>query len=339
MNNLSDDDKRDNLKKENCSQEEVHHENAKDNLFATILHDYVRERSANRRWSMIKWSLISSLFFLTFLSLFLGGDQKYPISAEVSEHTAVLSLTGIVENDGDINALAVNKILKTAFENANSVGLILRINSPGGSPVQSALIYDEIRRLKKEHPEKKVIAVVEDVAASGGYFIASAADKIFVNKSSIVGSIGVVFNGFGFVELLKKIGVERRLLVSGEKKSMLDPFLPKEETEEFIIRGMMEDLHRHFIDAVKVGRGSLLTDDPEIFSGRVFTGEESIALGLSDGFGSVSSVANEVFGQPFLIDYHGEENLLDKLTENFIIKLVVTLKNLFLMQTVEHPIF
>lgn len=339
MNNLSDDDKRDNLKKEHCSQEEVHHENAKDNLFATILHDYVRERSANRRWSMIKWGLISSLFFLTFLSLFLGGDQKYPISAEVSEHTAVLSLTGTVENDGDINALAVNKILKTAFENANSVGLILRINSPGGSPVQSALIYDEIRRLKKEHPEKKVIAVVEDVAASGGYFIASAADKIFVNKSSIVGSIGVVFNGFGFVELLKKIGVERRLLVSGEKKSMLDPFLPKEETEEFIIRGMMEDLHRHFIDAVKVGRGSLLTDDPEIFSGRVFTGEESIALGLSDGFGSVSSVADEVFGQPFLIDYHGEENLLDKLTENFIIKLVVTLKNLFLMQTVEHPIF
>ena len=339
MNNLSDDDKRDNLKKEHCSQEEVHHENAKDNLFATILHDYVRERSANRRWSMIRWLLISSLLFLTFLSLFVGGDQKYPISAEVSEHTAVLSLTGVVENDGDINAIAVNKILKTAFENANSVGLILRINSPGGSPVQSALIYDEIRRLKKEHPEKKVIAVVEDVAASGGYFIASAADKIFVNKSSIVGSIGVVFNGFGFVELLKKIGVERRLLVSGEKKSMLDPFLPKEETEEFIIRGMMEDLHRHFIDAVKVGRGSLLTDDPEIFSGRVFTGEESIALGLSDGFGSVSSVADEVFGQPFLIDYHGEENLLDKLTENFIIRLVVTLKNLLLMQTVEHPIF
>ena len=339
MNNLSDNDKRNNLEKEYRSEKEAHHEHVKDNLFATILHDYVRERSANRRWSMIKWILISSLFFLTFLSLFLGGDQKYPISAEVSEHTAVLSLTGTVENDGDINALAVNKILKTAFENVNSVGLILRINSPGGSPVQSALIYDEIRRLKKEHPEKKVIAVVEDIAASGGYFIASAADKIFVNKSSIVGSIGVVFNGFGFVELLKKIGVERRLLVSGEKKSMLDPFLPKEETEEFIIQEMMEDLHGHFIDAVKVGRGSLLTDDPEIFSGRVFTGEESITLGLSDGFGSVSSVADEVFGQPFLIDYHGEENLLDKLTENFIIRLVVTLKNLFLMQTVEHSIF
>ena len=339
MNNLSDDDKRDNLEKEYRSKKEVHHENAKDNLFATILHDYVREKSANRRWSMMKWILISSLFFLTFLSLFFGRDQKYPISAEVSEHTAVLSLTGTVENDGDISALSVNKILKTAFENVNSVGLILRINSPGGSPVQSALIYDEIRRLKKEHPEKKVIAVVEDVAASGGYFIASAADKIFVNKSSIVGSIGVVFNGFGFVELLKKIGVERRLLVSGEKKSMLDPFLPKEEREELIIRKMMEDLHGHFIEAVKVGRGSLLVDDPEIFSGRVFTGEESISLGLSDGFGSVSSVADEVFGQPFLIDYHGEENLLDKLTENFIMRLVVTLKNLFLMQTVEYPTF
>ena len=339
MNNLSDNDKRNNLEKEHRSEKEVHHEHVKDNLFATILHDYVRERSANRRWSMMKWGLISSLLFLIVLSLFLSGDQKYPISAEGSEHTAVLSLTGTVENEGDINALAVNKTLKRAFENVNSVGLILRINSPGGSPVQSALIYDEIRRLKREYPEKKVIAVVEDVAASGGYFIASAADKIFVNKSSIVGSIGVVFNGFGFVELLKKIGVERRLLVSGEKKSMLDPFLPKEETEEFIIQEMMEDLHRHFIDAVKVGRGSVLIDDPEIFSGRVFTGEESITLGLSDGSGSVSSVADEVFGQPFLIDYHGEENLFDKLTENFIIRLVVTLKNFFLTQTVEHSIF
>ncbi len=339
MNNLSDNEKKNNLEKGSHNEKEAHNEHVKDNLFATILHDYIRERSANRRWSIIKWILISSLFFLTFLSLFLSGDQKYPISAEVSEHTAVLSLTGTVENDGDISALVVNKILKKAFENVNSVGLILRINSPGGSPVQSALIYDEIRRLKKEYPEKKVVAVVEDIAASGGYFIASAADKIFVNKSSIVGSIGVVFNGFGFVELLKKIGVERRLLVSGEKKSMLDPFLQKEEAEEFLIQEMMDDLHGHFIDAVKAGRGSLLTDDPEIFSGRVFTGEESISLGLSDGLGSVSSVAEEVFGQPFLIDYRGEENLLDKLTENFVIRLVVALKNLFLMQTVEHSIF
>ena len=179
MNNLSGKDKRINLEKEYRSEKEAHLEHVKDNLFATILHDYVRERSANRRWSIIKWILISSLFFLTFLSLFLGKDQKYPISAEVSEHTAVLSLTGTIENDGDINALSVNKILKTAFENVNSVGLILRINSPGGSPVQSALIYVEIRRLKNEYPDKKVIAVVEDIAASGGYFIASAADKIF----------------------------------------------------------------------------------------------------------------------------------------------------------------
>ena len=339
MNNLSDNEETNNLEKDYRKEKKGDHEFVKDNLFATILHDYVREKSANRRWSMMRWGLVSSLLFLIFLSLFLSGDQKYPISAEVSEHTAVLSLTGTVENDGDISALAVSKTLKRAFENVNSVGLILRINSPGGSPVQSALIYDEIRRLKREYPEKKVIAVVEDVAASGGYFIASAADEIFVNKSSIVGSIGVVYNGFGFVEILKKIGVERRLLVSGEKKSKLDPFLPKEEKEEFIIQEIMEDLHSHFIEAVKVGRGPLLSDDPEIFSGRVFTGEESIILGLSDGFGSVSYVADEVFGQPFLIDYHGEENLLDKLTENFIIKLVATLKNFFLAQTVEHSIF
>ncbi|MDA9718879.1 S49 family peptidase [Betaproteobacteria bacterium] len=339
MNNLSDNDEVNNLEKEYRKEKKTDHELVKDNLFATILHDYVRERSANRRWSIMRWVLISSLLFLIFLSLFLSGDQRYPISADVSEHTAVLSLTGTVENDGDINALSVSKTLKRAFENINSVGLILRINSPGGSPVQSALIYDEIRRLKKEYPEKKVIAVVEDIAASGGYFIASAADKIFVNKSSIVGSIGVVFNGFGFVELLKKIGVERRLLVSGENKSMLDPFLPKEEAEEIMIQEMMEDLHGHFIDAVKVGRGSLLSDDPDIFSGRVFTGEDSITLGLSDGFGSVSSVADEIFDQPFLIDYHGEENLLDKLTENFIIRLAVTLKNIFFTQTAEHSIF
>ena len=338
MGKLSDNESK-NTSEEYHNEKEFLHEKAKDNLFATILHDYVRERAANRRWSMIRWVIVLSIFSLTFVSLFLSGDQKYPISAEVTEHTAVLSLTGIVENDGDINALTVNKTLKIAFENVNSVGLILRINSPGGSPVQSALIYDEIRRLKDEYPEKKVIAVVEDIAASGGYFIASAADKIFVNKSSIVGSIGVVFNGFGFVELLKKIGVERRLLVAGEKKSMLDPFLPKEENDEVIIRAMMEELHSHFIEAVKMGRGSLLTDDPEIFSGRVFTGEESITLGLSDGYGSVSSVADEVFGQPFLIDYRGEENLFDKLTENFIVKLATTLKNLLLMRTAEYSIF
>ena len=168
MKNLSDNDQTNNIEKEYRGDKKADHEYVRDNLFATILQDYVRERSATRRWSMMKWGLILSLLSLIVLSLFLSADQKYPISAEVSEHTAVLSLTGTVENDGDINALAVNKTLKRAFENVNSVGLILRINSPGGSPVQSALIYDEIRRLRKEHPEKKVIAVVEDVAASGG---------------------------------------------------------------------------------------------------------------------------------------------------------------------------
>tara|TARA_B100000575_G_C23140990_1_gene663995 strand:- start:2538 stop:3557 length:1020 start_codon:yes stop_codon:yes gene_type:complete len=339
MDNLSENNKGISSKENVVAKNLLREEQTKETLLAKVLHDYVREKARDRRWSIAKWILVSAILFLTFSSLFLNVDQKLPISGEVAEHTAVVSLTGTVENEGDISAVSVNKILKTAFENVNSVGLILRINSPGGSPVQSALIYDEIRRLKKKHPEKQVIAVVEDIAASGGYFIASAADQIFVNKSSIVGSIGVVFNGFGFVELLKKIGVERRLLVAGENKSILDPFLPKDETEEIAIQEMMDELHNHFIEAVKIGRGTILTDDPEIFSGRVFTGEESVALGLSDGIGSVSSVADEVFNQPFLIDYIGDENLFDKLTENFIIKTLSIMKRSLTLKMAEYPIF
>ena len=188
---------------------------AMNQVFALMLKDYLQEKRTGRRWSYIKWIALLVGFFLITYSLFFRSDQGISIGNEIVEHTALISLTGTIESEGDISALSVSNSLDMAFKNVNSVGIILRINSPGGSPVQSSLIHNEIQRLKKEFPEKKIVTVVEDVAASGGYYIAAATDQIFVNKSSLVGSIGVVYNGFGFVDLLKQIGVERRLMVSG----------------------------------------------------------------------------------------------------------------------------
>lgn len=300
---------------------------AMNQVFVLMLKDYLKEKRAGRRWSYTKWFVFFIGFFLLIYSLFFRSNQGIGISNEIVEHTALISLTGTIENEGDISALSVSNTLDMAFKNVNSVGVILRINSPGGSPVQSSLIHNEIQRLKKEFPEKKIVAVVEDVAASGGYFIAAAADQIFVNKSSLVGSIGVVYNGFGFVDLLKQIGVERRLMVSGEKKALLDPFSPSGEIAKNMMQEIMDDLHKHFIDAVKSGRGSNLLDDPDIFSGRVFTGEESLELGLSDDYGSVRSVAADFFGQPLIVHYADEENLFEKLKGNLVNAGIETFKS------------
>ena len=320
-------DERETVKEYGQGEKKAGTNEAMNQVFVLMLKDYLQEKRSSRRWSYVKWVVFLIVFFLLTYSFFFRSTQGIAIGNEIAEHTALISLTGTIENDGDISALSVSKSLDMAFKNVNSVGVILRINSPGGSPVQSSLIHNEIQRLKKEFPEKKIVAVVEDVAASGGYFIAAATDQIFVNKSSLVGSIGVVYNGFGFVDLLKQIGVERRLMVSGEKKVLLDPFLPSGEKAKNMMQEIMDDLHKHFIDAVKSGRGSTLLDDPDIFSGRVFTGEESLDLGLSDDYGSVRSVAEDFFGQPLLIHYADEENLLEKLKNNLVNVGIETVKS------------
>jgi len=194
---------------------------------------------------------------------------------------------------------------------------VVRINSPGGSPVQAQTIYDEMRRLRKKYPDIPLYAVVEDVCASGGYFVAVGADRIYVGRASIVGSIGVLMNGFGFTGLMEKLGVERRLITAGENKGMLDPFSPLEDKDREHIKQLMGDIHQQFIGVVKEGRGKRLKESPEIFSGLIWTGQRSIDLGLADGYGSLDSVARDVVKAEDIVDFSQREGIAEKVARRF----------------------
>ena len=224
----------------------------------------------------------------------------------------MVSLNGVIQSKGEANAEKMMAALQSAFEEKNSVGVVLRINSPGGSPVQAGMINDEIRRLRAKYPDKPLYAVVEDMCASGGYYVAVAADKIYVNKSSIVGSIGVLMDGFGFTGAMDKVGVERRLLTAGANKGFLDPFSPQAETHKTHAQSMLNDIHQQFIDVVKTGRGNRLKETPDMFSGLMWTGVQSVQLGLADEFGSVDSVARDVIKAEKVLDYSLKDNIAER---------------------------
>ena len=295
-------------------------------VLTQLLKNYLVEQRRARMWSFVKWIIV--FFFLTFLLILSFGQisKLGSVGSDIEPHTALISLTGAIQSDGDVDAHLVNESIRKAFRAPHSVGVILKINSPGGSPVQSALIYDEIVRLREENPDKSLVAVVEDIAASGAYYIASAAEKIYVNQSSIVGSIGVLFNGFGFSDLLKKYGVERRLLTAGENKAMLDPFSELNIKHRDETQKVLNEIHTHFINAVINQRGDILSNDPIVFSGMIFTGAKSIELGLSDELGSVNFVAKNFFKVESIIDYSVPSSLLEKFTEQ--------LKSSFLKETI-----
>jgi protease-4 len=228
-----------------------------------------------------------------------------------------VELRGIIAADERASADVVVSGLRRAFKDKNTAGVILRINSPGGSPVQAAYINNEIKRLRKAHPHIPLYAVVEDVCASGGYYAAVAADKIFVNRASIVGSIGVLIDGFGFSEALKKLGIERRLLAAGENKGFLDPFSPMNPEQRAHAMKMLEEIHRQFIEVVREGRGERLKETPELFSGLVWTGARSIELGLADDFASAAEVAREVIKAEEIVDFTPQEALTERLARRF----------------------
>jgi protease-4 len=284
-------------------------------LLSRVLKNYLAEQRRARIWSFSKWLVI--LFLLVFISMMFFGQisRMGSVGSGIEPHTAMISLAGTIQADGDVDAHLVNESIRNAFSSPKSVGVILRINSPGGSPVQSALIYDEIVRLRNENPNKLLVAVVEDMAASGAYYIASAAEKIYVNQSSIVGSIGVLLNGFGFPDLLKKYGIERRLLTAGENKAMLDPFSELNLKHKEATQKMLNEIHGYFIKAVTNERGDRLSSDPIVFSGMIFTGAKSIELGMSDGFGSVNSVARNFFEVENIVDYTVPSSLIEKFSE------------------------
>ncbi|RLA22048.1 MAG: S49 family peptidase [Gammaproteobacteria bacterium] len=271
--------------------------------FATI-----KEQRSSRRWKIF--------FRLAFLLLLVGflfasfkpiQDKKLPGGS----HTAVVDVNGIIFDGSEAAADVVIKGLQAAVKNSGTKGIILKINSPGGSPVQAAYIYDEIRRLKKSRPDLPIYAVVADICASGGYFIAAAADSIFVNQSSIIGSIGVVMNGFGFVDTMEKMGVERRLMTAGAHKGMLDPFSPQNEAEKEHTQKLLDGIHQNFITAVREGRGERLKENSETFSGLVWLGSESIKLGIADDFGTVQSVARNQIGEENIVDFTHHETAFD----------------------------
>lgn len=279
-------------------------------LLERLAFESLRERRRARRWSIF-FKAFFAIYLVVILILVIGEE----VTPSADEHTALVEVDGIIAPEGGVSADSVVNGLRSAFEAKHSRGVIVRINSPGGSPVQSDYINREIHRLRKLHPKKPLYAVITDVAASGGYYVAAAADKIYVNPSSIVGSIGVLMNGFGFVETMKKLGVERRLLTAGKYKGMMDPFSPVNPVEQGHVRLLLEQVHERFIDVVKEGRGDRLVDNEDLYTGLIWTGTEARELGLVDEFGSASYVAREVIGAKKIVDYTRKPSFLDRFAE------------------------
>lgn len=266
-----------------------------------------------------RWGIFFKLFFVAYLLIglfaLLGSgtsDSKLALDGDI---TAVVDINGVIMDGAEASGDLIIPALKEAFEHEKTKGVLLRINSPGGSPVQSGIINDEIRRLKAAHKEIPVYAVVSDLCASGGYYIAVAADKIYADKASIVGSIGVRMDNFGAVGLMEKLGVERRLYTAGANKGMLDPFLPENATQVAHVNNMLNTTHQQFINVVKDGRGERLQNNPDIFSGLFWTGEDAIKLGLIDGLGSDAYVARELIKAEEMVNFTTEKDLLQRLSE------------------------
>jgi len=275
----------------------------------------INEQRRARRWRI--FFLFAFFIYLTPILLLVldMGDGMSGNKGENGEHTALVQLSGVIASGEEAGSENILAGLEAAFSSESTQGVILEINSPGGSPVQSSYIYNEIKRLREKHESIPLYVVVSDIAASGGYFVASAADKIFVNKSSLVGSIGVRMDNFGFVELMKKLGVERRLLTAGENKGLFDPFLPEDDKQKAHLQGMLNEVHQHFIQAVKDGRGDRLLEQKDIFSGLIWTGEKAIELGLVDDYGTTQSVARDVVEAEKLVNFTPKNALLDRIAD------------------------
>jgi protease IV len=274
------------------------------------------EQRRARRWGIF-FKLLGFAYLLLIVFAFRSGVAGGGFGGSTKPHTALVEINGVIAPDAEANADSIVSALRSAFENKYSEAVILRINSPGGSPVQAGYINDEIVRLRGEYPEKKLYAVITDICASGGYYIAAAADQIYADKGSIVGSIGVLMDGFGFTGTMEKLGVERRLLTAGEDKGFLDPFSPQKPEELAHARELLKEIHDQFINTVKRGRGARLSNDPKLFSGLVWTGVQAVELGLVDALGSSSYVAREIVKAEDIVDYTSHEPYIDRIAKRF----------------------
>jgi protease-4 len=274
----------------------------------------LNEQKIARRWNIFFKSLT---FLFIFILLFLGYGAERTSKGGSGNHTALIEINGVIGEKDEVNAKDFFESIRRAYESSGTKGIILKINSPGGSPVQAGMINDEIKRQKLLHPKIPVYAVVEDICASGGYYIAVAADEIYVDKASIVGSIGVLMDGFGFIDTMKKVGVERRLMTAGSNKAMLDPFSPVNPKQQAFVQTMLNEVHQQFISVVKEGRGNRLKDSPETFSGLFWNGESAVKLGLADGIGNYDFVAREMIKAEDIVDFTTYESFTDRFARKF----------------------
>ena len=285
-------------------------------LVNRIAREFLAEQRRARRWNIafrVFLALIVSIFLAVYL---IGKTDISPATLKTGKHTALIDIQGIIAPGEQARADYVTASLRAAYEDGNTEGIIIRINSPGGSPVQAGHVNDEINRLKNEYPDIPVFAVIGDLCASGGYYIAVAADRIYADKASLVGSIGVIAAGFGFVDTLNKLGIERRIYHAGDHKAFMDPFSPQRQEEMEHLDHLLNDIYQQFVETVKQGRGERLADDERIFSGLIWTGEQSIELGLVDELGNADYVAREVIGAEDIVDFTYRETFLDQFSRN-----------------------
>lgn len=272
----------------------------------------LHEQKRARNWGIF-FKALTFLYLITLLMMFSSSDIS---TTKLTKHTALIDLTGLIAEGEKSSSDNIVMALRDAFKDKNTTGIILRINSPGGTPVQAGYIYDEIIRLREKYPDTPLYAVISDMCASGGYYVAAAADKIYADKASIVGSIGVRMDNFGFVGAMKKLGVERRTLTAGKNKALLDPFAPVDKNVNKHMSAMLNNIHQQFINAVKKGRGDRLKQDIEgLFSGLIWTGEQSLEIGLIDELASAGYVAREVIGEEDIVNFTITDDLLDRLAK------------------------
>lgn len=268
-----------------------------------LVMNVLSEQRKTRNWGIF-FKVLGFSYLFILLVLFLGAGKSGEDDGLVGkDHTAVVELNGVISAESPARAERINEGLRNAFKDKHTKAVVLRINSPGGSPVQAGQINDEIKRLRKKYPQIPLYAVVDDICASGGYYVAVAADKIYVDKASLVGSVGVLMDGFGFTGTMEKLGVERRLLTAGENKGFLDPFSPLNPQQVEYAKSMLQGIHQQFIDTVRAGRGKRLKETPDMFSGLIWSGDKSIEMGLADAFGSVDQVARDVVKAEELVDF------------------------------------
>lgn len=295
-------------------------------LVNRVVLDSLAEQRRSRRWGIV-FKLLTFAYLAALLVLLWPED--FPEVVKPGEkHTALVEVKGIIAPETNASADKIVTALRKAYEDDNTKGIILRINSPGGSPVQAGYVNDEIRRLREKHPDIPVYAVVADLCASGGYYIAVAADKIYVDKASLVGSIGVRIDAFGFEEAIRELGIERRLLTAGKNKGILDPFSPLPANQKEFLQGILDQIHRQFVDKVKEGRGDRLKGGDEVFSGLFWSGEQSIGLGLADALGSSGYVAREVIGAEEIVEFTAKKDLLERLADRLGTSFATSLLNL-----------